>query len=117
MRLNSIARSLAGFAFSLLVVVSGSAGSAFAKTSPKLGVSPNQLKFGEQIVTLTSDPQPITLNNKSSSFAIPITSIRVKLPFVKVSTTCGPGIAAGSSCEVMIAFHPTVAEWCDTKRA
>ncbi len=109
MRFRSFARSIVGLVFLLSFLLTAAASPASAKQFPKLGISPKPpLAFGEQIVTLQSPPQTVTLDNKSGSFAIPISNIRVKPPFVKVSTTCGVGIPAGGSCDILIAFKPTV---------
>ena len=76
---------------------------------PRLRISPKEpLKFGQQIVSLISPSQTVTLINKSGSFAIPLTNIRVKLPFIKVGTTCTIGVPAGGTCDIEIAFRPTV---------
>jgi len=109
MRFRSFTRSLAGLAFSLLFLLTAHAAPAFAK-SGKLKIRPKPpLQFGEVIVGLTSPTQFVTLTNESNTFAIPLTTIRVTLPFIKVSTTCAAGISAGSNCQVGIAFKPTAA--------
>ena len=116
MRVGSFSRSIAGLVFLLLFVLTAFARPALAQSDeasspdvkhPKLEVSPKALAFGEIVVGLTSPSQTITLTNNSGSFAIPITNIRVKLPFIKVSTTCTTGISVDSSCDILIAFKPT----------
>ncbi len=117
MRYRSFLRSITGLAFLLLFLLTALARPALAQSDegsspdakhPKLSVSPKEpLTFGQVVVGLTSPSQTITLNNNSGSFAIPIMSIRVKPPFIKVMTNCTPGISAGSSCEILIAFKPT----------
>ncbi len=127
MRFRSFMRSIFGLAFLLLFLLNALARPALAQSDeasspdvkhPKLKVSPKPpLSFGEETVGLTSPTQTVTLFNQSGSFAIPLTSIRVKAPFVKANTTnCGTGVPAGGSCDINIAFKPTVPGKVDLNR-
>src|ERR1700723_3201143 len=128
MRIRSFTRSIAGLAFLLVFLLTAFAHPALAQSDdasspdvatspdanakhPKLRVSPKEpLKFGDVTVGTTSLPQTVTLINTSNSKAIPLSSIRVKLPFIKVKigTTCVLGVPAGGTCDISIAFKPTV---------
>src|ERR1700722_1423944 len=93
MRFRSFIRSIFGLGFLLLFLLTAVGRPALAQSDeasspdvkhPKLKVSPKPpLNFGEETVGLTSPTRTVTLFNKSGSFAIPLTNIRVSAPFVK----------------------------------
>src|ERR1700723_2896957 len=131
MGIRSFMRSIAGLAFLLMFLLTAFARPAFAQSEeasspevatspdikhPKLRVSPKApLRFGDVAVGTTSPPQTVTLINTSGSRAIPIAAVRVKPPFIKVSlgTNCLLGIPAGGTCDINIAFRPTVEGFVD----
>ena len=132
MSIRSFTRSFAGLAFLLVFLLnvlalparaqSDEASSPDVATSPdvkhpKLRISPKEpLKFGDVTVGVTSPPQTVTLINNSNSRAIPLTTIRIKLPFVNVGSDCKIGVPAGGTCFINIAFRPTVEGSVDLKK-
>ena len=116
MRFESFTRLIAGLGLSLLFLLTASARPAFAQfdanaskkvKAPKLKLSPDKLDFGDQIDTLISASQTVTVTNESALDAIAITSIVVPSPFVETGDTCGSSISAGGFCTVSVAFQPS----------
>lgn len=75
-----------------------------------LNVSPSSLSFGSHTVGTTSTPQTVTLTN-IGSHSLPISSIAFTGAdpgdFIE-HNTCGAGLHAGATCEITVAFKPTV---------
>lgn len=65
--------------------------------------SPDSLSFNGN-----SSPQSVTLSNTSPNTALPVSSITASPEFFVTSNSCGASIAAGASCQVGVAFKPTV---------
>jgi hypothetical protein len=75
-----------------------------------LGLTPGSLAFSSIKVGGTSKSQTVTLTNVSSH-ALPISSIALTGAdpgdFIE-HNTCGAGLHPGASCEITVAFKPTV---------
>jgi hypothetical protein len=75
-----------------------------------LGVTPGSLNFGSIKIGATSKGQALTLTNVSSK-AVPISSIALTGAnagdYVE-HNTCGAGLHAGATCQITLAFKPTV---------
>jgi hypothetical protein len=114
-RFKSLTRSIAGLGFLLLLLVVASARSTFAQPgedaskakAPKLTISPGELDFRKEIVTLTSGSKTVSITNDSKTDAVTIMRIVVSSPFVETGNTCDGSIAAGGNCTVGVAFQPT----------
>jgi len=65
--------------------------------------SPQSLTFSGE-----GSPQPVALSNTSPNTALPVSSITASPEFFVTSNSCGASIAAGASCQVGVAFKPTV---------
>jgi hypothetical protein len=74
-------------------------------------LTPASIAFPATIVHATSDAQPVTLKNTGTQ-AVTITSIALggtnAGSFQEIGT-CGTSLAAGASCSIYVAFHPTSA--------
>ena len=92
MRLKSLVRSFAALAFALMFLMGAFARPVLAQSDddaasapdakgPKLHVSKTTINFGNVIATLQSNPETVTLTNKSASTAVTITSIEVNGTF------------------------------------
>ena len=83
-----------------------------------LKIKPDKHDFGQVIVPLTSAPQTIRVSNNSKSASIEFTSIVAAPPFSIQTDGCsGAPLAAGSSCNVEVVFHPTVTGKITKKKA
>jgi hypothetical protein len=75
-----------------------------------LGVAPGSLNFGSIKIGNTSKGQAITLTNVSSK-SVPISSIALTGTnagdYIE-HNTCGAGLHAGATCQITLAFKPTV---------
>jgi hypothetical protein len=75
-----------------------------------LSVSRSAISFGSQKIGTTSKPQTITLTNVGTT-RVPITSITVtgsNPGDFPDQNHCGSGLAPGTSCNILVAFRPTV---------
>jgi hypothetical protein len=92
------------------VTVSG-ASSVQIGLQTSLGVTPNSLSYGSHKVGTTSLPQTVSITNVSSH-GVPVSSIAITGTnagdFVE-QNNCGPGIRAGSTCQVKVVFKPLTA--------
>jgi len=68
-------------------------------------LSPTSLSFAVQVVSTSSQPQPVTLTN-SGSTALAITGIAATVPFSQTNT-CGTSVPAGNNCTISVTFQPT----------
>jgi hypothetical protein len=68
-------------------------------------LSPANLAFGGQMVSVRSTAQPVTLTNGGSS-ALAISSVATSGDFTQTNT-CGTSVAAGASCTISITFTPS----------
>ncbi|KAB2952028.1 MAG: choice-of-anchor D domain-containing protein, partial [Thermoanaerobaculia bacterium] len=80
-------------------------GSGFER--PVLALTPGALEFPEQPVGTMSAPLPVTLVN-SGPGTLSLLGMTVSGPFV-AWTGCAPALPVAASCEVSVAFAPTVA--------
>ncbi len=75
-----------------------------------LGVAPGLLNFGSIKIGSTSKGQAITITNVSSK-SVPISSIALTGAdagdYIE-HNTCGAGLHAGATCQITVAFKPTV---------
>jgi hypothetical protein len=74
---------------------------------PPVGVSPNALSFGNQVINTTSVAKTVTLTNTGTA-ALNISSITTSGDFGVFSKTCGSTLAGGAKCTVKVTFTPTV---------
>jgi len=103
---NPIQSSFGGGSNSLLL---GDAFIAKFSVGPVASLSPANLAFGSQVVGTTSGPQTIMLSNQGIS-ALNIVSIGIagtNSSDFSQTNTCGPSVAAGTSCTINVAFAPT----------
>jgi Abnormal spindle-like microcephaly-assoc'd, ASPM-SPD-2-Hydin/Beta-propeller repeat len=68
-------------------------------------LSPISLTFPLQVVSTTSQAQPVTLTNGGAT-ALAITSIAATGPFSETNN-CGSSLAAGANCIINATFKPT----------
>ena len=93
---------------------SGGIGDAFvskiAKPSAVVSLAPPSLGFGDQPLGIASSPQVSTLTN-AGELTLTITSIQVTGAnggdFAQTNN-CGTSVPAGGSCDISVAFTPTV---------
>lgn len=88
----------------------GTTQSYVAKLVPGDQVWPLALKFGTQLLGLTSAPQTVTLTNSGTS-ALVITAVALSgtnaSDYAISSRTCGSSLPAGASCSIAVTFTPT----------
>ena len=83
-----------------------------------LKIKPDKHNFGKVIVPLMSAPLTVKVNNDSKSASVEFTSIVAAPPFSIQTDGCsGAPLAAGSSCNVEVVFHPTVTGKITKKKA
>jgi hypothetical protein len=70
----------------------------------ELVFSVSQLSFPDAPTNATSQPQTLTLSNPGSA-SVSISSITIDGDFI-LTDNCGSQIAAGASCDLLIAFAP-----------
>ena len=73
-------------------------------------VSPTALAFGSELINVPSAPMTITLTNTGTG-SLPITSITLSTPSpnpFSQTNTCGPSLAAGARCTIIVVFTPLV---------
>jgi hypothetical protein len=75
------------------------------KISPDVSLTPSSLTFASQAIGMTSSPSTVTLRNQRTA-TLTINSIVASGDFGQTST-CGGGIAAGTSCTIDVTFTPT----------
>jgi hypothetical protein len=73
--------------------------------SPSLSLSPATLSFGAVLQNDSSAAQSVTLKN-SGNATLAISSITTDGDFIQTST-CGPALAPGSSCQAAVVFKPS----------
>ena len=73
--------------------------------SPTVSLSPSSLAFGIQNIHTTSVAQTVALTNTGSANLL-VNSVGTSGDFAQTNT-CGPTIAAGSSCSISVTFTPT----------
>jgi hypothetical protein len=74
-----------------------------------VSLTPSSLAFGNQPIGTTSLPQTLTLSNLGTS-TLSVGTIRITgNPGFSETDNCGGGVAAGSSCSIMVVFSPTSA--------
>jgi hypothetical protein len=103
---NPIQSSFGGGSNSLLL---GDAFIAKFSVGPVASLSPANLAFGSQVVGTTTSPQTIMLSNEGIS-ALNIVSIGIagtNSSDFSQTNTCGPRVAAGTSCTINVTFAPT----------
>jgi hypothetical protein len=71
---------------------------------PAVSLAPATLAFAPQTVGVTSGAQPVTLTNTGTG-PLNIASTTISGDFA-YSTTCGPTLAAGASCNFSVTFTP-----------
>jgi len=74
--------------------------------APVLFFSPGNIDFGNQTVGTTSNSWTVTLNNTTGFNSTFTTPIAVTGPFAETNS-CGAGLAAHSTCNVVVTFVPT----------
>src|SRR4051794_18820138 len=67
-------------------------------------ISPNTLKFGNQLVGTTSAALTATLTNGQNA-PLSITNIAISGPFSQINN-CGLSLAANSNCTITVRFSP-----------
>ena len=72
---------------------------------PPVGVSPNSLSFGNEVVGTTSPAKTVTLKNTGTG-TLEISSITPSGDFAISANTCGATLAGKKSCKVSITFTP-----------
>lgn len=70
-----------------------------------LGISPNSLKFPEELVGTTSPQQKISMTNQAS-YTVTIGSIVATGDFAQTNN-CGQSLAPQASCTIEVTFTPT----------
>lgn len=68
-------------------------------------LSPTSLIFPVQVVSTTSQPQPVTLTN-SGATTLTISNITASSAFSETSN-CGSSLAPGANCTISVSFQPT----------
>lgn len=71
-----------------------------------LSLTPTSMTFSTTLVGATTAPKTATLTNSGNATAT-ISSITTTSDFMQ-TTTCGPTLAANSSCTISIVFAPTI---------
>lgn len=87
--------------FSVSVTLTGHG----VQTGPLVSVSPASLAFGNQTIGTTGAMQTVTLSNTGDA-PLEIQSISASGGFSSTNN-CGPNIAPGASCALMVTFAPT----------
>ena len=72
---------------------------------PPVGVSPNSLSFGNEVVGTTSHAKTVTLKNPNTG-TLHISSIMSSGHFAISANTCGTTLGGNKSCNVSITFTP-----------
>ena len=73
---------------------------------PVAALLPASLAFGQQAINTASLAQALVLSNTGTA-ALDITSIGTTSGFVQTNA-CGPSLAAGANCAIVVTFTPTV---------
>ncbi len=81
------------------------AASGLHADTPPVGLSPNSLNLGSQIVGTTSGPSAVTVTNHLTT-PLTIFSITTSGDFAQTSN-CGSALATGQTCTVKVTFTPT----------
>jgi hypothetical protein len=77
-------------------------------TAPQASLAPTPVSFGNQIINTTSATQTVALSNAGNA-PLTITGITVSgvnAAAFSETTTCGATLAAGTSCNIVLAFTP-----------
>jgi len=74
-------------------------------TQPGAQLNPTSLNFGDELITNTSPAQTVVLTNTGNA-TLTISSVTVSGPFL-LSNKCSTTLAAGNSCDLLVAFKPT----------
>lgn len=104
--LNTIGSSVPGFP--TLTTESLPSDPASPTFAAEAAVAPTSLAFGEQALSTTSPPQPVTLSNTGSAaltFTLSITGANAA-DFAQANS-CNGTVAAGGSCTIDVTFQPT----------
>jgi hypothetical protein len=75
--------------------------------SPVVALSTTSVTFSTQLVSTTSDPQPVKLTNTGNAPVI-IISLAASGDFAQTNT-CGGSVGVGASCSISVRFTPTAA--------
>ena len=81
-------------------------GVATGAATPTITLSPASLTFASQVVGSTSAAQAVTLTNTGSG-PLSISSVGISGDFT-ATNNCGSSLAAQASCQIIVAFTPTV---------
>jgi PKD repeat protein len=76
-----------------------------AVSAPAVGLSPNSLAFGSQLVGTTSNPLTVSLTNNGTT-DLAISGIAASGDFAQLNN-CGSSVAASASCTISVSFTPT----------
>jgi hypothetical protein len=74
-----------------------------------IALSPTALNFGAEPVGQTSAPQPVIISNVGNT-SVNLTGFTISgasADYIKSGNTCGPSLAAGTSCSLNVSFNPT----------
>ena len=74
--------------------------------APVVGFSQPSLSFGNQNVGTPSVSQQVTLSNTGNA-PLTISSIATTQSGFSQTNSCGPGLAAGASCQINVTFTPS----------
>jgi beta-propeller repeat-containing protein/ASPM-SPD-2-Hydin domain-containing protein/centrosomal CEP192-like protein len=80
-------------------------GLSVAGPAAEVFLSPSNLPFGPQPVTLTTSAQALTLTNTGNA-ALTITNVTESGDFSQSSSTCRKQLGAGANCTINITFTP-----------
>jgi hypothetical protein len=84
--------------------------SAAVSGSPTVGLSPTSLNFSNQLITIASGQQTVTLTNTGTA-ALMITSVTLTgadtSHFAISSNPCGASLAPSANCVIGVTFTPT----------
>ena len=110
--------TVTGLAVGSCIVAANQAGNATYSPAPQLtqtisitpsaGLSPATLTFADQLVGSTSATQTVTLTNAGTA-KLTVGTITTTADFTHPSKTCTATLAAGSSCNINVAFAPKAA--------
>ena len=72
-------------------------------------IAPPSLAFGNQALTVASAAKMVTVTNPDPTYTLSLTAIAATGDFqvVTVPGSCGPSVAANSSCLIALTFTPT----------
>jgi hypothetical protein len=99
-------------AFQWAYAGAGSSSTAFVakinpQDAPSLGLSPQQINFGNQPLNTSSDPTTVTLTNEGSA-PLSISSITASGDFAQTNNGCGTLLpAGGGTCTFQVRFTPS----------